>query len=385
MFERIVVSGGGIVGLCSALLAAQRKDADVLLLDAGRFQLAPEEQFQRMYAINSASQQLLESLGAWERMEHALCTPYRGMDVRDGNSSGSIRFDCREMALPQLGHIISERCLKKALLEVSETQKNLRLCPEEQIEQIQESEQSIHLQTQSQTIEARLLMVAEGAQSSTRQQLKVPLHHWSYHQHALVTRVRCAQPHKNIARQIFLSSGPLAFLPLPDPCECSIVWSTRPGHASHLKNCPEDVFNQQLSEAFEHCLGAVEAMGPRISFPLHMRHVKAYSGAHWVLMGDAAHNIHPLAGLGLNLGLADVASAKRHFLAGDKTLQKRALARYQRERKTEAWKVIATMQALKSLFENPLPMVKQLRAMGLGMTDRSAIIKRCFMQQAIGA
>jgi 2-polyprenylphenol 6-hydroxylase len=383
MDNPIVISGGGIIGLSAAIAAAQHNNA-VCIIDGGDFTCQDTESFHRVFAINGSSQRIFEHLGVWSKRIANDCAPYREMEVEDQVRSAKIAFNCRQLALPQLGHIISERNLKQALLQRIKECSTIECIPRERIHKIEHNRDYSRLTLGNGTIDTKMLVVAEGARSSTRDQLSVPLQEWSYHQSALVTRIRCERPHHNIARQRFLDSGPLAFLPLPDPNECSIVWSTRPGHANHLRECPIEVFNTQCTKAFSSWLGEVECIGERYSFPLHMRHAKQYYGNGWLILGDTAHSIHPLAGLGLNLGLADIAAWEHLVLQPNRIHCPKALATYQRQRRNEVWKVIALMQGLKELFSSTLTPVIQLRTLGMQLVNNSDFIKKALIKQAAG-
>ena len=233
------------------------------------------------------------------------------------------------------------------------------------------------------TWQASLLIVADGAASATRQLLSVPITTWPYHQQAIVTTMHTEKPHQKTAYQVFNSDGPLAFLPLADPHQCSIVWSTTKARAQTLVNLPEDEFAQQITEAFAARLGHCQVVGARYQFPLHMRHAKRYSGPRWLLMGDAAHTIHPLAGLGLNVGLADLTAWLAH-LGHDKrqAWSNKTLGAYQRQRKYQVWQMIALMEGLKTLFANPLPPVAAFRGLGLRSCNNLQPLKRWFIEQA---
>ena len=380
----VVVSGAGIVGLCTAI-AMQQRGYCVAVLDAGDCSVPKEENFQRMYAINAASQNLLQSLGIWSELEHRNCTPYRKMKVSDQRSGASIHFDCRSLALSELGHIIGEITLKKALLAMAKQLPQLHLFPTQTISAYTPTDTGISLSTKDQRFDSKVLLVAEGAMSATRALLGVQVRQWSYHQQAIIAQVQTQKAHQNIARQIFLPSGPLAFLPLPDPHRCSIVWSAKTAKAKHLQTLSAASFNQQLSDAFKDELGQITLSTKRHSFALTMRHVKQYSGDSWALLGDSAHTIHPFAGLGLNIGLADVqalihcldASAARFF-------SKRNLNAYHRQRSAQLWNIILGLQGLKFLFDSPLSPIVHLRGLGLNAVDQCGPVKRLFMEQAIG-
>lgn len=380
----IAVSGAGIIGLCSAI-AMQQKGYSVALLDASDVVPHQQERFHRMYAINAASQALLQSLGVWSELAYDDCTPYRAMKVSDACSGAEIRFDCRSLAVSELGHIIGEATLKNALFKVANASAGLQVMQNATIRAIDRYPPHIRLSTEKQTLQAELLMVAEGALSTTRALLGVPLHTWSYHQHAIVAQVETQRPHQNTARQIFLPSGPLAFLPLPNPKRCSIVWSAQTQEAKRLNTMSSDTFNQCIGEAFNHELGHIKLCGERYCFPLQMRHVKQYSGNAWLLLGDAAHSIHPLAGLGLNMGLADLKSWLTLIDSKPaKAFSRRMLQAYHRERSVEGWKFILALQGIKSLFDSPVSPLVHLRGFGLGMVNSLNPLKRLLIKQAAG-
>jgi len=243
----------------------------------------------------------------------------------------------------------------------------------------------VSVSSDNQTWTASLLIVADGGESPTRQLLQVPVTTRPYQQQALVATVRTELPHQQTAWQRFNPDGPLAFLPLVDKQQCSIVWSTTKARAAWLADLPEDSFNEEIARAFDSPLGAVSLTSQRQQFPLIMRHAQQYTGKNWLLMGDAAHTIHPLAGLGLNLGLADVA-AWIHGLDASVTKMpsRKVLSAYQRQRHYEVSKVIALMGGLKALFANSLPPIIGLRGLGLTLCNRLTPLKRLLIEQAAG-
>ncbi|MCW8408991.1 UbiH/UbiF/VisC/COQ6 family ubiquinone biosynthesis hydroxylase [Legionella sp. PATHC035] len=380
----VLVIGGGIVGLTAALAMAQR-GFTVAVIDAGSLKVKNSPSDTRVYAINHASQALLQQLNAWQYLESARVSPYRRMYVWDAESKAHIDFDSRQVGAPNLGNIIEESVLKHALLQQVATQSSIHLFPECRVEEVFCEETGVRICSKQQTWEGQLLMVADGAHSPVRHQLKVPLNSWSYDQHALVATVSVEQAHQHTAYQVFRADGPLAFLPLADAHQCSIVWSTKPAHAKQLMNLSEPEFNASLTEAFARKLGQVEVISTRHQFPLQMRHVKHYVGNRWLLLGDAAHTIHPLAGLGLNLGLADVHSWIDCLNAAHGALvSKKALGAYQRERKNAVWQTILLMEGFKRLFSNSFMPLVTLRGLGLNVCNGLSPIKRLFIQHAQG-
>jgi 2-polyprenylphenol 6-hydroxylase len=381
---KVLVIGGGIVGLTAALAMAQR-GFTVAVIDAGSLQVDASDVDTRVYAINHASQKLLQQLGVWSYLDKSRVAPYRKMYVWDAVNGAHIDFDSRYVAAANLGSIIEESVLKHALLEHVSKQPAIHLFPESRAEEVYSEEHSVRVCSHQHTWAGELLMIADGANSPARQKLKVALNSWSYEQHALVATVSIEKMHHQTAYQVFHPDGPLAFLPLADEHLCSIVWSTDPIRAKKLMAFSEQEFNVALTQAFAQKLGQVVVVSKRYQFPLQMRHVKQYAGTRWLLLGDAAHTIHPLAGLGLNVGLADVCSWI-HCLddAGGTLVSKRALAAYQRERKSAVWQIIALMEGFKRLFSNSFAPVVALRGLGLGLCNGLMPLKRLFIQHARG-
>lgn len=380
----VLIIGGGIVGLTAALAMAQR-GYSVAVIDAGSLNIDSKCPDTRVYAINHASQTLLQQLNAWQHLDKKRFSPYSRMYVWDAASGAHIDFDSRYVGAPNLGSIIEESILKEALLQQVSAQSSIHLFPDNCVEELFSEEAGVKVCSTQQTWEGQLLMIADGANSPARQKLKVPLTSWSYDQHALVATVSIEKPHQQTAYQVFHTDGPLAFLPLADAHQCSIVWSTAPTHAKKLMSLSDEEFNTSLTQAFAKKLGRVEVISTRHQFPLQMRHVKQYTGDRWLLLGDAAHTIHPLAGLGLNVGLADVSSWIRHLdAAQDTLLSKKALGAYQRERKHEVWQIIMLMEGFKRLFSNSFTPLVALRGLGLSLCNGFTSIKRLFIQHAQG-
>ncbi|ARM33986.1 FAD-dependent oxidoreductase [Legionella longbeachae] len=380
----VLVVGGGIVGLTSALAMAQR-GYTVAIIDAGSLKTDALCADTRVYAINHASQMLLQQLNVWHHLEQSRISPYCRMHVWDSVSGAHIDFDSRYVAEQNLGFIMEESVLKNALFKQIALHPAIHLFPNRFVEEISFDDDGVTASNTKQSWKGLLLMIADGAQSPVRKKLKVALTSWSYDQQALVATVFTEKEHKQTAYQVFHPDGPLAFLPLADPHQCSIVWSTKPNHAKELMSLSDHEFNKSLTQAFAKRLGKVEVISARHQFSLHMRHAHQYAGKRWLLLGDAAHTIHPLAGLGLNVGLADV-SSWLHCLdaVSGGICSKKALGAYQRERKAAVWQIILLMEGFKRLFGNSFGPVVTLRSLGLGFCNGFTPIKRLFIQHARG-
>ncbi|CEG55585.1 FAD-dependent oxidoreductase [Legionella fallonii] len=380
----VLIVGGGIVGLTAALAMAQR-DYAVALIDNGSLKIDSSIANQRVYAINKASQNLLLELGVWSHLDAARVSPYEKMYVWDGVNGAHIDFDSRAIAAPNLGSIIEESVLKQALLQQIFDEPTISLFPHRLVDDVAVLEDGIKLSSHERMWQGQLLMIADGANSPIRKKLNVELITWPYNQNALVATVATEKEHQRTAYQVFNPEGPLAFLPLSNPNHCSIVWSTDPKKAQCLMALEHEEFNAQLTEAFANRLGQVSLVSARHQFPLQMRHVKNYTGERWLLLGDAAHTIHPLAGLGLNVGLADVRSWLNCLdRSNDALVSKKALGAYQRERKNEVWRIILLMEGFKRLFGYSFTPITAIRGLGLSICNNLTPLKRLFIQHASG-
>lgn len=380
----VLIVGGGIVGLIAALAMAQR-DYTVALIDHGSLKAGSFAVDSRVYAINKASQNLLLDLGVWQHLDPTRISPYEKMYVWDGASGAHIDFDSRAIATSNLGNIIEESVLKQALLQQIFKEPTISLFPNSFVDDVMVLEDEIKLSSQERVWQGQLLMIADGANSPTRKKLNVELTTWPYNQNALVATVATEKEHQRTAYQVFNPDGPLAFLPLSDPHHCSIVWSTEPKKAQRLMALEQEEFNAQLTQAFAKHLGQVSLVSARHQFPLQMRHAKHYVGTRWLLLGDSAHTIHPLAGLGLNVGLADVRSWLNYLdRATDALVSKKTLGAYQRERKNEVWQIILLMEGFKRLFGYSFMPITAARGLGLSICNSITPLKRLFIQHASG-
>jgi 2-octaprenylphenol hydroxylase len=244
-------------------------------------------------------------------------------------------------------------------------------------------------------VRPRLLIGADGAQSRVRDQLGFRCRTWAYDQCAIVTTVTSAKPHSDVARQVFLETGPLAFLPLRPTtearhsCISSIVWSLDTTEAKKMMALDDTAFRAQLARAFEYRLGDIVASDRRFSFPLTQNHAVDYVLPGVALIGDAAHTIHPLAGQGINLGFLDAAVLAEEILQahsnnGLSIDDFSVLRKYQRRRKPHNLMLMSAMEGFKRLFGLDVPPVRIARNLGLSFFNRHSFIKQEIMQRAMG-
>ena len=377
----IVIVGGGIVGAAAAL-ALLRNGFDVALVDraATRPPAPGAEVDARVYAIAPGSRRFLDTLGAWPG--DPACA-YQGMQVWNADPALSLRFDAAAAALPELGYIVAHDVLLDALWNRLGA---ARLVQGETVDSFTVEAGGAHLGLSGGGhIRADLVIAADGAGSSLRRLAGIETLGWPYAHQAIVSHVQTERPHRATAYQRFLPEGPLAFLPLADG-RSSIVWSTT--RAGERMALPDAGFAKALHQASQDCLGLIGEVTPRKVVPLRLLHARDYHAPGLALVGDAAHVVHPLAGQGLNLGLADVEAllgcALEARRAGRKLGSARVLARYGRARKLANLEMLATVDALYRLFGLRAPGLDNVRGLGLALVDRVAAIKGPLLRRAVG-
>lgn len=384
----VIIIGGGMVGLTLAL-ALEHSGLKVAIIEG---QL-PDEQLSdipenRVSAINLASQTLLTRLQAWPNDASRL-GPYTSMQVWEADSAAQIEFSASLMQQPHLGHIIENRVLQLSLLARAKRSPHITLHLPAKAHTVSVSEQGAFvLLDNGLPITGRLLVGADGARSWLREQLQPGMVTWDYDHHALVATLQTAEPHQQTARQIFRDKDILAFLPLANPQQCSIVWSCPPQLAAERLALSDADFNKAVALAFDMRLGACQVLGPRMAIPLTARYSQQFCGPRWALIGDAAHTMHPLAGQGVNLGLQDAAALAQtlsELHQQNKDIGGHAqLKAFERWRKAEAVTMLAAMEGLKRLFGNGHPLLRGLRGLGLNLTDKLTPLKRQLAAHALG-
>ena len=367
----ICIRGDGIVGRTLALLLA-RDRLRVGLVSQASAASSPSAAAAgdvRAYALNAKSRALLESVRCWPDASHA--TEVRHMQVR-GDAGGEVNFSAAELDVSGLTWIVDVPALEAQLAEA------LRFQP---LIQLLEAPQA-----------AALTVVCEGKASRTRAEFGIDFEVTRYPQSAIAARVVCEQPHGQTARQWFTQDEILAFLPLdgPEGNTVAVVWSVQHARVASLMQASPVEFCQQLAEASEGCLGKLALVSERGAWPLQRAQADRWSGCHdgkaWALAGDAAHNVHPLAGQGLNLGLGDVQALAEVLHARDywrSVGDEKLLRRYERSRKAELATLGTAMDGLQQLFSQTAPPWAALRNWGMQGFERSGRVKQWVARQAM--
>lgn len=353
----------------------------------------------RVSAISAASERLLDSLGAWQRVLTERHCGYTAMDVWDGEGIGRIRFEAAEMGAPALGTIVENRCLVKALFEQLE-ESAVTVLDQARVTALSLTGATPSVELEGgRTLKTELLVAADGGQSRLRQWAGIPTREWDYNQQAIVGTVVTRLSHQRTAWQRFTRTGPLAFLPLLPGTGvatanahgdnlCSIVWSQETSEARRLMALDDKEFRAALTDALEARLGEVTDVSVRHLVPLRQRHAKYYVRPGFALVGDAAHTIHPLAGQGANLGYGDVAALLAE-LAGARQRglspgEEMVLARYQRRRKGENLTMMAAMEGFAQLFARDELPLRWARSTGMRWLNRAGPLKQRIAAEAMG-
>jgi 2-octaprenylphenol hydroxylase len=394
----IVIVGGGMVGACIAALAAidpHFAELRIAVLEAHPPAPPPGDEIDlRVSAVSRASQRVLTAVGAWSRIPPQCLSPYQDMIVWDAagkpRGAGAIHFSASASSEPNLGHIAENRQVQWALYDCQPFRQRVTLLRAELTGLTLESERAVVSLSDGRTLSAALVIGSDGAASLSRKLAGIETVGWDYDQRAFVTHVRTEHSHSHTAWQRFLRDGPIAFLPLADG-RSSIVWTTRPAHAEQLATCPPAAAAREIETAIDGALGKVEIAAARLHFPLRLTHARSYCKERFVLVGDAAHSIHPLAGQGVNLGFLDCAAlievlAQALADGADRSAfaELRVLRRYERWRKSENLLALGLVDGLNRLFSTPDATLAWVRRAGLSAVDSSALAKRFFMGRAMG-
>lgn len=386
----VAVMGGGMVGL-SAALALSQKGLSVAVVEKQSqqqlrldLQSADSQEYDlRVSAISPASQQFLGRLGIWEKAARQRSCDYQRMLVWHQQGRSQMEFDCGELALPDLGCIMENRILQQVMIDALLHSANVTLLFGQRVADLNQGDSSVELTTdQGEMIRANLLISADGRNSMIHSLYNVPLWRGDYQQQAIVANLSTEKPHQNTAWQRFLTTGPLAFLPLSNG-QSSIVWSVDTEKASQLMSLPDEEFFCAVGEAFEYRLGAVVAGSARAAFPLVWQQALQWLFGRVILIGDAAHAVHPLAGQGVNLGFADVELLADLIPCADSVSDQRILRQFERQRKAETLLATQLFSSLKWVYGLDSGVAGKLRDFGMSLVQNTSLVRRKVIEVAV--
>jgi 2-octaprenyl-3-methyl-6-methoxy-1,4-benzoquinol hydroxylase/2-octaprenylphenol hydroxylase len=384
----VVVAGGGMAGAAAALaLAHEGLAVAVVEAHAPTSWRREDEVDLRVVALAPSSAQLLDQLGLWSTITDARVGPYRHMHVWDAESGAALDFDAADLQRDTLGWIVENNLIRHALWQALESSGVRRLCPARVTAFAADAEGIRVTLEDGATLDARLLVAADGARSPLRALAGIDTRGRDYAQRGVVAHVRTERPHAHTAWQRFLPGGPVALLPLADG-RCSIVWTLPEDQARQVLELDDTGFRDAVGAATDFHLGPILETSPRAAFPLQLQLATRYHAQRMVLLGDAAHVVHPLAGQGVNLGLRDVielrdALAAAHA-AGRDTGAETVLRRYARRRRSADTLDARSFDALERVFALHYPSMAALRGLGIRSLDRLTPVKRLLARHAAG-
>ncbi len=380
----IIVVGAGLVGLAAAIAFA-KQGKKVVLVDAKKPVIEKQQTWdERVYALTPESEKWLKALDVWSGVDLSRVNVIHAMHLWDETCAGPLALGDNDANLPQLGLIIENQNLMFALWQQTQAL-GVTVITDAKCKFLDDVQQDITLTLENEVkVSAKLLVAADGVNSWVRQQVNIVVEKKDFQQTAIVANFLAEKNHGSIARQWFAPHETLALLPLPNQY-VSMVWSVSTERANELLKLPSDKLAKKVELRSKHELGALQSIGSILPFALNQQTATHLIAERVALVGDAAHQIHPMAGQGVNLGFRDVI-ALEEVLAGTHAMQdigeKVFLRKYERSRKADiaAMKVLTT--GLDSLFASDSGMIKKVTSWSLRQLNRQATIKKLLIQQA---
>lgn len=386
----VLIIGGGLVG-ASLAVALGQAGLNVTVVDACPLSVDQQPNYdERSIALAQGSQCILSALGLWQSLQDEVC-PIHTIHVSDRGHFGFTRLHREQQGVPALGYVATARVLGKTLLDQLDRLPNVHtLAPAQLIDfQVLADGVSTRLMLEQQILEckARLLVAADGAQSSVRDQLGIHSKRRDYGQTAVIANVSSERDHGHVAYERFTDTGPMALLPMSRQ-RCALVWTVRSDQSDDIMGLDDAQFLSRLQERFGYRLGRFVKVGQRHAYPLQLLQARESIRPRMALIGNAVHTLHPVAGQGFNLGLRDVAAlaevvtdARRKGLdIGDNSV----LARYADWRQTDQRRAVAFTDSMVRLFGQSLPPVAWLRDAGMLALDICPPAKRWFGRLTMG-
>lgn len=380
----VIIVGGGLVG-ASLAAALKHSGLSLALVESQPAPVLNPAWDSRIYAISPGSREFIEQSGAWALLDANRIAPVEEMRVF-GDTGAELDFSAYQMGVPELACILESSELQHALWQVLQKQDNLTLFHPARCQALTLKDDNAELTLQDgRCLNAKLIIGADGRDSWIRQQAGITGTPIEYEQHGVVANFSCAIPHRGIAHQWFQSDGILALLPLPDN-QVSMVWSVSPERAAQLKALPHEELCKQVALSAKNTLGELHLVTPPASFPLRLLTLQHITASRVALIGDAAHNMHPLAGQGVNTGFRDARQLVQILLergAQTDCGAEQLLRSYERKRKEDIYAMQAMTYGLKNLFNNANPLLRTLRNSGLAATNQITPLKKLLMQHAL--
>ena len=372
-----------MIGLSLVVELSKKMNLSVAIIDPNDCNPTISDSFHtRVSAITPSTQDFLSSINVWDKIQRK--KGFSATKVWDQNSHGHLNFYAKDEGIEYLGYIVENDLIQSALFNAIDQSKvsmiNAKLVGFTKTD----IGYTVNLEN-GESHSCKLLVGADGSQSKVRDLAEIQVTEHDYHQKAIIANIVSEKPLMNTTWQRFLSDSILAILPLSNH-QASIVWSCKEALANELEAKDKTIFNKMLSEASEYQFGVLELESSKKSFPLVSRTAKEYVRANLALIGDAAHNIHPLAGQGANLGFSDVIELSKQLVENnDKLLGDfHVLRKYARARRLDNELMSKTMTGLDWIYKENNEPIRWLRGYGMNLIDETPILKSFFQRQALG-
>ncbi len=385
----LLIVGGGLAGNCLAL-ALQQTDLNIAIIEANtREQLHSSPAGDRALALAAGTVKMLDALGAWQGIADK-ATAIKNIHISDRGHFGKARLSAKREKVEALGYVISARDIEDHVAALVAGSSIVQYCPARVVGLMSARDQvsvSLKQDDKSLTLSARLLVGADGGNSSIRNLLEIAQQTTEYGQTALVTTVKSSLPNNNVAYERFTSSGPLAMLPVGTD-QCSVVWTRSHQDAKALMTGNEDDFIEQLQADFGYRLGQLTLTAPRRAFPLTLVRAQQMFSGRAVIVGNAVHQLHPVAGQGFNLGLRDVVQLAEMILHQHQDQKdiggQDFLKAYEKARIQDHDRVIGFTDNVVRIFSNEWLSLAAVRNLGLVLLDHIPQAKSWLSRQAMG-
>jgi 2-octaprenyl-6-methoxyphenol hydroxylase len=386
----VLIVGGGLVG-ASLACALRGSGLGIALIEANPLNTASQPSFDdRTVALSYGSRQILERIGLWAQLE-ARVEAIKTIHISDRGQFGVTRLRHDEEGVEALGYVAENRVLGEVLYAELENSDDIELfCPAE-VSHLEAGNDRVEVQVQQGeqvvSLRSRLLVAADGVSSKVRQRLQIAASRQDYAQSAIITNVRPGQPHNNVAYERFTDTGPLAFLPMTRSAgkqPCYVVWYVPTAQAEALMQLADGDFLAALQQRFGYRLGRLQQLGKRQVYPLALVETTQLVRGRIVVVGNAAHSVHPVAGQGFNLALRDIALLAELLTAATDTGDPALLESYVSARQQDAQRVYRFTDTLVKLFSNHFSPLAHARAAGLFTVDLLPPLKHALARQSMG-
>lgn len=373
----------------ASLVAALKNQSDkkIAVVEAYAFESELQPSFDdRSIALSYGSRRIWEAMDLWQTLEPGI-EAIKKIHVSDRGYLGATRIDSKEEKVEALGYVVENRVMGKVLMDEARSLSHVNwFCPAK-IEGLEQTQECCHIKIRYEdklrSLEAKLVVAADGAQSLTRQLAGISTHQEDYYQSAVIANIQTDQPHQNIAYERFTSSGPLAFLPMTEN-RYSIVWSCAAEETQRIMQLSDKDFIAQLQHRFGYRGGIIEKTGERFSYPLGYTEAESLTRGRVVVIGNAAHALHPVSGQGYNLALRDVAQLAEIIANAEDPGHELLLAEYHAKQFKDMRRIYKITDTMVKTFSSDFVLLGHIRASVLIGLNLCSPLKTLVARQSMG-